>query len=187
MHALLDFTDDITSAKFDRWKLHLTRKNGHVYVTWAAAINCTRTELRRMHQHFNHPSTERLHAVIRRADPMGCLPRLLNDLEDTTLKCEVCQRAAGPPERFRSSLLKDDTVFNKKICLDLIKLGSRSALHEVDKAIKFAVARFLRSESAACVYGRRLIRCGRKPISETLTHWRVTAALPSPALSGRSS
>lgn len=105
-----------------------------------------------MSRHFKHPSADRLHAVIRRAERMGCWPRLLHDLEDVTRKCDVCQRAAGPFGRFRSFLPIGDAVLYGTVCLDLMELGSRSALHAVDKATKLSAARFLRSESAACVW-----------------------------------
>lgn len=54
--------------------LTLKRNLGHLYVEWTRLILFTPANLRRLHRQFKHPMAERLHAVIRRADPHRDLP-----------------------------------------------------------------------------------------------------------------
>lgn len=152
MRAILDFAEDVLIGKFDGWRVPLVREKGHIYFEWDASTLYTRTELKRMHRQFRHHSAEKLYAVIQPADPLGCRLRLFHDLENVTRKCEVCQRVSRPPGRFRLSLPQYNVVFNAMVCLDLIKVGSRSVLHAVEKATKFGAARSLRSESTVCAW-----------------------------------
>lgn len=86
IRAVLDFAEDAHVGKFDEGRLPLVREKEHIYLGWGASILYTPTELKRMHRHFKHPSAERVYALVRRADSLGCCPRLLYDLEDVTHK-----------------------------------------------------------------------------------------------------
>lgn len=71
------------------------------------------------------------------------------DLERITATCEVCQPESDAPHRFRVSLPHGECVFNRIVCLYLIKLKRRTVLHVVDKDTKFSAACFLKGESSA--------------------------------------
>lgn len=43
-------------------------KNGFIYLEWPATILYTETELKRISSHLYHPSTEKLFALIKRAE-----------------------------------------------------------------------------------------------------------------------
>lgn len=72
------------------WSLPLSRKFGHVFVTWEPeyATHYTRQQLQNMHLHFMHPSTTKLLNLLERAYPdqikddtnQGCTGRYCNIL-----------------------------------------------------------------------------------------------------------
>lgn len=141
--AILDFDGDRLAEKHGNWSIPLTRKKGHLYVEWPFAMHFIRNELRRMHWHFKRPSPDSLFATIRRAEPLCQRSNLLRDLEQVYRLCEVCQREAPPPNRFRSTLPNPDVVFNNVVCLEIMKIAQRSVLHAVDRATNFGAARLL--------------------------------------------
>lgn len=152
IRAILDFNEDRLSGKFDDWSVPLVRKMGHLYVEWPVRVLFSSTQLRRIHRHFKHPSAERLYALIKRAEPHGQHPELMRELEDIQRNCDVCQRVADAPWRFRVSLPDEEDTFNSKVCLDIMKLAQRSVLHAVDKSTRFGAARFLASESTSTIW-----------------------------------
>ena len=107
----------------------------------------TTEELRKMHRHFFHPNSDRLYAVMKRADPGKCSPQDLQELEDITAQCDVCQRLSRAPSRFRVSLPHKNIVLNLVLCLDIMLLDQRPVLHCVDKDSKFNSAAFLPGET----------------------------------------
>lgn len=64
----------------------------------------------------------------------------------------MCQRLSSAPSRFRASLPEVDTVFNRVLCCDLMKIDKSMLLHCVDKDTKFNAAEFLQNESAEDVW-----------------------------------
>lgn len=149
---ILNFADDEVTSKADGWRLPLIRKGGHVYLDWTVGILYTVPELRKIHRHFYHPHSEKLYAMMRRADPKKVSPEVLADLERVSATCEVCQREADAPHRFRVSLPGSDCIFNRTVCMDLMSLDGNSVLHVVDKDTKFGAASFLSSESTSGVW-----------------------------------
>lgn len=144
---ILDFAEDEVCSKADGWKFPLTRKNGHVYLEWTVGVFYTSTELRKIHRHFYHPHPGKLYSVMKRADRGKVSPDLMSDLERISATCDVCQREADAPHRFRVALPDADCVFNRTVCLDLMSLQGMSVLHAVDKDTKFSAACFLEREN----------------------------------------
>ena len=77
---------------------------------------------------------------MKRADPETTSPTVLSDSERIAETCDICQRDAKKPHRFRLSLPEGDIVFNRTICLDLMFLDSKTVRHIVDKDTKFTAA-----------------------------------------------
>ena len=149
---VIDAEHFILSSRLQGWEVQLTEKLGHLYYEWGAAVMFTEAELQKTHRHFFHPQSERLYAVMKRADPETTSPTVLSDLERIAATCDICQRAAQKPHRFRVSLPEGDIVFNRTVCLDLMFLDSKTVLHIVDKDTKFSAAAFLGRETAEAVW-----------------------------------
>lgn len=152
LKAILDLDQDTLSSKVGSWKLPLRRKLGHVYLEWPISIFYTELELRRAHKHFYHPSTEKLLNVLHRADPGAIHSRVrstLNKIRDT---CDVCQRLAPQPHRFRVSLPHETCVFNRIVSLDLMTIDRDAVLHAVDRDTRFSAAAHLTKQTAAHIW-----------------------------------
>ena len=142
--------------------LPTTHSDGHVYYSWEwnPDILYTFPEFVRIHRHFFHASPERLYAVIitarlmlRRAKNGDAVPETLQRLQDVAAACDVCQRLAKDPGRFRAALPEGDVIFNRVVLIDLMFLNGRAVLHIVDKDTLFSEATFLRDgQSTAAVW-----------------------------------
>jgi len=124
----------------------LTRKDGHLYLEWNHAIHYTTTELDRLHRHFHHPKNERLTALLRRAGGAKVTPDMQSELAKISAACDVCQRLAVAPRRFRTTMPTDDLSFNRTVYLDLMYLDGKSVLHVVDRDTAFSAAAFTDGE-----------------------------------------
>lgn len=82
----------------------LVRKMGHIFFEWEAKTLYTFPELQRIHKHFFHASSERLYALMRRANIDDAVPLTLKQLQDVADACDVCQRLGKEPNRFRVAL-----------------------------------------------------------------------------------
>ncbi|CDF33317.1 unnamed protein product [Chondrus crispus] len=140
-------SENLLTSEEGGWKLPLTRKLGHLYLEWCTEMLYTSGELRKIHRHFFHPTSDRLYAVMKRADPEHCSPQDLHKLEDVTARCDVCQRLSRAPSRFRVSLPHKDIVFNRILCVDIMFLDKKVVLHCVDKDTKFNSAAFISDQT----------------------------------------
>lgn len=143
------------------WEVPLTHRLGHLYICnddKNMEMLYTEEELRKVHKHFFHPKSERLYAVLKRGDPESVTTEDLKCLEKLAKKCDVCQRYAAGPRRFRVSLPKEDVVFNRTLCIDLMFLTTQegkpkgAVLHCVDKDTKFNAACFLPDQTLETVW-----------------------------------
>lgn len=136
------------SLKCDRrgFATALCRKDNHLYLEWGESIHYTLGELDRLHKHFNHPQPDKLAAVLRRAGDPNAEPSTRSQLDKLTEACDVCQRLARAPGRFRVALPSDDIVFNAVVLIDIMYLNGRTLIHVVDKDTNFSAAGFTRGE-----------------------------------------
>lgn len=93
-----------------------------------------------------------MYALLKRAHPDTTNPDTLAELEKIQSSCDVCQREADAPYRFRVSLSHSEVVFNRVVSLDLMKLNNKSILHAVDRDTKFSAACFLNGETTLHVW-----------------------------------
>lgn len=152
LKVILDFNEFTMSSTTENWTIPLSRKMGHAYIEWADSILYTELELRRMHKHFYHPSTEKLYAVIKRAEPSTTHTGIYDILDKVRNTCETCQRNSREPHRFRVSLPGEECTFNRIVSMDIMSLDSKPVLHVVDRDTKLGAACFLDGESAAHVW-----------------------------------
>jgi len=111
-------------------------------------MHFTTTELDRLHRHFNNPQPERLAAVLRRAGGPLVTPDVQEALNKNTAACDVCQRLAAAPRRFRIAMPPDDLSFNHKVYIDLMYLEGKSVMHVVYRDTALSAAAFTNTERA---------------------------------------
>ena len=130
----------------------LTRKLGHVFLTWRNiyAVNYTRQELNKMHLHFMHPSSSKLFQLLQRAYPENIKPDTKTLLDDISKACNTCQLLSPRPATFKVRF-PDDAVFNKRVLIDLMWLSGAPVLHIADAGTNFSAARFLSGEDTQTI------------------------------------
>ena len=129
----------------------LTRKFGHLYLETNNALVSetlfTDMELKKMHLHFYHPSTEKLYNVLKRAKPEDVTPETYEIIKRIEKGCHICQSLGPRQNRFKVSL-PEACVFNRKLALDLCWIFGKPVLHVVDIGTNFNSAAFITGESA---------------------------------------
>ena len=116
------------------------------YTLYSNRVNrIHRQTLTRIHRHFFHPHSERLFSLMKRAQDPDATPETQKQLEEITNSCDICQRLAKEPGRFRVALPSEDIVFNHTVYMDLTKIDFTQCLHIVDKDTLFNAAVFLSS------------------------------------------
>ena len=129
-----------------KWSHPITRKLGDLFYELTTDVSYTDNELKRVHRHFNHPHLEKIFNLLKKADDTETTPETLQPLHDVTENCDVCQRFASQPGRFRLSLPNNNIVFKRKILMDLKGLSSKSVLHFVCKDTLLSPAVFVSGE-----------------------------------------
>jgi len=124
----------------------LVRNFGHVYLDWGSSILYTFPELQRNLKNFYHAKPERLYALMRRAKDEHATPKTLRQLENVTEACDLCQRLAQEPSRFRVAMPDEDICFNKRVMIDIMTLEQTSVLHGVDRDTLFSAATFFHNK-----------------------------------------
>ena len=114
------------------------RQYGHIYLDWGSDTLYTFSELQRIHKHFYHAKPERLYALMRRSKDKEATPGTLRQLEKIAHACDVCQRLAKDPSRFRVAMPEEDLCFNRRVMIDLMTLERMPVLHVVDRDTLFS-------------------------------------------------
>lgn len=149
LNALLDIGNNKISSPERGWEALLARRLSYLHVEWLPAVFFTTAEMRKIHRHFLHAHPEKVFEVLRRADPDGVAGEDLENLQRIRRKCDVCQRMADAPRRFRVALPGTDCVFNRYVCLDLMSTESQSGLYVVEMVTKYSAACFLSGEKSS--------------------------------------
>lgn len=140
--------EDLIVCTSPKWSSPITRKFGHLYYEWGNDILYTKQELERIHRHFYHPHPNRVFNLMKRAEDPEATAETLEALEKVSASCEICQRLADQPGRFRVSLPRDDITFNHTLLMDLMSLDSRNVLHIVCKDTLFNAACFTNGDKS---------------------------------------
>ena len=132
---------------------------GHPFVLWNPFTNClfSKGELSRLHRRFGHPSTEKLHNLLKKIEPEKMNKDTRKILEEVVKFCKLCQFNSQKPRRFKFTL-REDKIFNHTIYVDVVTIRKKNALHVVDEATRYQAARWLPTMSADDVW-RSLRMC----------------------------
>lgn len=120
----------------------------------------TVAEAEKLHRSFGHPSTQKLAAMLEKADPAE-VSSLRKMLDDIRRQCITCQTLSQKPQRYRLAATDPEACFNSEILCDIMYIRKKPVLHIVDEATKLTAAAFLKSVSAESVWSmlRRLWIC----------------------------
>ena len=122
------------------WELDLIRKLGHLYCVWTTDVLYTTNELRRIHRHFFHAHSERIFSLMKRAEDFDATAETTKELKELTSSCDIFQKLAREPGRFRVSLPSEDIVFNRTVYMDIMYFDGKLVLEIVDKDTQFIAA-----------------------------------------------
>lgn len=135
------------------WSIPITRKNGHMYITWnESQIFFNRRELYKMHRHFHHPSPGKLLSLIKRSNLTNVDANTKQILEEISQSCSTCQTFSSKPQRFKVSLPNEKIIFNREVALDLMWLENKAVLHVVDIDTHFNSAKILSGQTVESVW-----------------------------------
>lgn len=131
----------------------------HKWMPWESSIILyTEEELSRLHRNFGHPSVTRLQKVLKTANPEEMDTPTKQAIDELTRKCNVCQKHASAPRRFKLTVGCDDLRFNHTVAADIMYIKRKPILHMVDEATHFMAATFLRNHSSEQVW-KGLMNC----------------------------
>lgn len=89
LKVILDFSEFTMSSTSEDWTVPLARKLGHAYIEWTDNILYTENELMKIHRHFYHPSTDKLYAIIKLAEPLTTNTGIYETLDKIRNSCDV--------------------------------------------------------------------------------------------------
>lgn len=100
-----DNVENVLESRIQGWRMPITRKHGHMYLEWIySEILFTRSELKKLHRHFHHPSSGKLMALLKRSKLKDVDSKTRQLLEEISTSCETCQIFSRKPQRFKVSM-----------------------------------------------------------------------------------
>lgn len=153
-----DNVENVLEHRKHNWRLPITRRGKHMYVIWnISQVMYTRSQLKKMHMHFFHPSEKKLFNLLKRIDPEQTTSETLKIFDSISHACTTCTIHSSGPHRFRVSFPKNICVFNHELALDLMWLDGNSVFHVVDLHTHFSSAIFLRGKSTKDVWNAFIV------------------------------
>lgn len=115
---------NILQCEKGNWSMPITRKNGHLYLTWNYS-KClfTRAQLNKLHLQFYHPGARKLFNLIKRSSPDMATQQTLDVLNEISNACRTCKSLSTKPRRFVVALPEDKIILNEELALDLMWLN----------------------------------------------------------------
>jgi hypothetical protein len=111
----------------------------------------TNTELVTLHRALVHPSTEKLHKLLKRVKPHELPQDTLSQLQKIAEVCATCQETAVPQLRFKVAFPHDGR-FAEEIALDLQYIDGVPLLHVVDLRTGLGAAQWLQGATIEAVW-----------------------------------
>lgn len=127
-------------------------------LTRCTTVLYTRTELKKLHLHFHHPSAGKLYNLLKRTDPDNTDSSVKDVLKQIGKACTNCAKYYSSPFRFRASISPDELVFNMELATDLKWLSDRPFIYIKDTHTLYQTSDFLESKSASSLLDT-FIRC----------------------------
>lgn len=144
----LDFGMNSVSDSTQQWSLYIFYRNDHLSVKDATKqILFTRPELEKLHFHFQHCSTGKLYALLKRHDPTKATNEMKHALEDIAARCQTCSEYQSSPFRFRAPMPPDEILSNHELAMGLVWLEKDPVLHIVDTHTFLQNAEFIRGKT----------------------------------------
>lgn len=131
---------------FYKFSMPLTRTlSGHIYadIDTATPTRFTRSQLKKLHKQFFHPSAEKLFNLLQLARENNTKLETLTVLQDFSNRCDPCQHIKPTPTRFKVSFGAQNVRFNERVFLDIVTIDSRQVIHILDEGTHFSAALFL--------------------------------------------
>lgn len=127
--------------------------NGQTYIkTSLTSCHFTKTDLQRMSNHFTIPSAGKLYNLLKNHYHSAKTKTIKGRLYKIPDHCEQCSEYTTPPFLFRTSIHKENIVFNRKLCMDLMWLSTKPAPHTVATETGFQTAIFIKDKSAESLW-----------------------------------
>lgn len=141
---VLDNVENQLQSRLYGWSITIIRCHGYMYITWDINQNIvTRTELYKIHRHFQHPSSDKVMALLK-PSKLECVDSNTRTIfEKHSQSCSTCQTFAHKQPRFHVSLPNHKVVFNRAFALDFMWLDGYTTLHVVHVDTHFSSASIL--------------------------------------------
>lgn len=104
----------------------------------------TEYELKKLHQHFNHPLSSRLYRLLQGARPAKTTKDTLQILEKIAAACRTCTTLGARLLRFRVAIPLESITFSKEVALEVFLLDGRGAINVVETHNGYDNTAFLR-------------------------------------------
>ena len=124
-------------------------QGGHLYLNWAINdVLYTKSELKKLHQSFGHPSSKSLIKLLQKAFKSELSKSVIEKLEKITERCNICRTWKSEPVRFRVTILSDEKLFNHEIEVDLMWIEGDPVLYIIYRGTRYSVCEFMREKSS---------------------------------------
>lgn len=124
LQAMLDISKDMIMHPSAERKVPIVRTFKNLYLEWLKIVMFTTAELRKVHRNSFHTQPDRIFPFLSFPKARSC------------------------PEQIFVAIPHTECIFNRCVCLDLMKITTRTVLHAFERDAKFLAARFLSNESA---------------------------------------
>lgn len=152
----LDISIQECVIKLGQKKQELEMVNFFLVYKWQPGVLSyalyTEKELRTIHRTFGHPSIKATTSLLKRASGDELDTKTRKSIEAIASACNICQRNAGTPRRFKLTVGTSGLRFNHSVQIDTMFIRSKAVLHMVDVATHFSAACFLRSQSSEDIW-----------------------------------
>ena len=139
--------EDVLVCTEPSYEHPITWKFGHLFYEWEDVLY-TDNELKRIDRHIYHAHPDKVSNLMKRAEDPNANKETYDQLESITANCDICQRLASQPGRFRVSLPSEVIVFNRTILMDIMSHSSKPVLHVICKDTLFSAAIFVSGSSS---------------------------------------
>lgn len=107
--------DDVLVCTVPSYKHLIVRKFRLLFYEWQENIFYTDNELRSIHRHFYHAHPDKVFNLMKRAEDLDATQETLDQLQFIFANCDICQRLADQPGRFKVSLPSENIVFSRTV------------------------------------------------------------------------
>lgn len=119
-----------------------------MYADWPTAVYSNESELRCIHRHFYHPTTERLFLLTQQSEMKKATQQVFELFGNVQNTFDACQRNVSTLHRLQVAVPYSNCLFNSKFGQYLMKICKRTILHIFDCETKFSASVWLTKEDS---------------------------------------